>query len=885
MFHLLRSRSFVCHARLEEYISNSELPTRKNPPRQPLDSSMEKETSTAVPDSGAVSAGAATSTAASNTTDTKSIFTKLFQENIANGMDANEAAAKALQTLATLPQTQNPTPPPVDVSRSSTVQASPRHGEVSGKGNGGGAQTTTSTYVASPTEGSGLTTSSKHIVPSSDPTCNPVSPSSCGVVNIKRPAEHVSPTRERKRQELLSPSEVQSLTLEDQQQKIDGANALVDLETFQAILADEKTLVRSLTAVFHQPESLNACFVDTSTVCTPQCHAVDFDILDAVFGAMMSHEEAKGAIMMGSFLRISEMELWVKRLTPSMKVWKDPWELRGLFIMAMNPLRSDPEYHDFFNRLYRVLDQVPEAGKLVLRTWYETLSPKHFKAFVDALQQYITCSFYMEESVEPNISSATKVLADLFTIYTKQLDEGSVSGRKKGDPSSSSLLSYDDFKNDAINEDFDLKKDFQNWFVARAQEATGRARGGAKPFSFCKYNFILDAAAKAYILRLDAMLEQSHMQRQTFIQRMTMSNNGQMGVRMEVLYLVLRVHRDRIVEDTLTAVDSKSSDELKKPLKIVFEGEEGIDEGGVQKEFFQVMLRELLDPNYGMFRYNEKLRQLWFNADTFESPVKFILFGTLLGLAIYNQVILDIHFPPVVFKRLVQKEAYVPTLNDLEALDPELHQSLEFLLACEDASVTASSFEIHRTSMFGELITTELKPNGASIDVTNDNRDEFVGLYLQHLLVDSIAVQFDAFCRGFRRVCDSQTFNFFRPEELELLISGSEKLDFHALERACVYEGYTKDHRIVKEFWETVHAMPEETQRRLLSFSTGSDRAPIKGLGSLKFVLARAGPDSEQLPTSHTCFNHLLIPEYSSVEKLKKLLYMAVAESEGFGLM
>jgi hypothetical protein len=66
---------------------------------------------------------------------------------------------------------------------------------------------------------------------------------------------------------------------------------------------------------------------------------------------------------------------------------------------------------------------------------------------------------------------------------------------------------------------------------------------------------------------------------------------------------------------------------------------------------------------------------------------------------------------------------------------------------------------------------------------------------------------------------------------------------------------------------------------------TGSDRAPILGLGSVKLYISRHGDDSEQLPSSHTCFNHLLIPDYSSKEKLRQKLILAINNSEGFGLM
>jgi hypothetical protein len=46
----------------------------------------------------------------------------------------------------------------------------------------------------------------------------------------------------------------------------------------------------------------------------------------------------------------------------------------------------------------------------------------------------------------------------------------------------------------------------------------------------------------------------------------------------------------------------------------------------------------------------------------------------------------------------------------------------------------------------------------------------------------------------------------------------------------------------------------------------------------------RSGPDSDLLPTAHTCFNVLLLPEYASKEKLRERLAVAMANAEGFGL-
>ena len=126
----------------------------------------------------------------------------------------------------------------------------------------------------------------------------------------------------------------------------------------------------------------------------------------------------------------------------------------------------------------------------------------------------------------------------------------------------------------------------------------------------------------------------------------------------------------------------------------------------------------------------------------------------------------------------------------------------------------------------------------------------------------------------------------FRPEELQLLICGSPDFDFVALEKVTKYEdGFTSSSRCIRDFWEIVHGFDIESKKKLLAFATGSDRIPIDGLKGVKFVISRNGPDSNRLPTSHTCFNHLLLPEYSSKDKMKEYLLLAIHQNEGFGLM
>ena len=109
--------------------------------------------------------------------------------------------------------------------------------------------------------------------------------------------------------------------------------------------------------------------------------------------------------------------------------------------------------------------------------------------------------------------------------------------------------------------------------------------------------------------------------------------------------------------------------------------------------------------------------------------------------------------------------------------------------------------------------------------------------------------------------------------------------DFSQLEDVATYQdGFSKQHAIIIEFWRIVRSMDQRQKQLLLSFVTGSDRVPLKGMSSISFVIQRNGPDTSNLPTAMTCFNRLLLPEYSTGKKLKEKLLLAIENGKGFGL-
>jgi ubiquitin-protein ligase E3 A len=274
-----------------------------------------------------------------------------------------------------------------------------------------------------------------------------------------------------------------------------------------------------------------------------------------------------------------------------------------------------------------------------------------------------------------------------------------------------------------------------------------------------------------------------------------------------------------------------------------------------------------------------------FNPLSLESTIEFELIGIVLGLALYNSIILDIRFPLYIYKKLLNQPT---SFSDLVVAHPALAKGLKSLLddqteQVEEVYARQFTVDIER---YGESEVVELKPGGADIPLTSINRHEYVQLYTDYVLNRAINKQFTAFKKGFDLCVPASLLVLFQPEELELLICGSDVFDWQQLRESARYDdGYTEQSNMIGWFWECVQEWDEGRKRKLLMFCTGSDRAPIRGLGSLRLTISKNGGDSELLPTSHTCFNHLLLPEYGSKDKLKRLLELALDNAHGFGLI
>ncbi|KAI1780519.1 hypothetical protein F4818DRAFT_395998 [Hypoxylon cercidicola] len=482
------------------------------------------------------------------------------------------------------------------------------------------------------------------------------------------------------------------------------------------------------------------------------------------------------------------------------------------------------------------------------------------------------------------IKAAARVMALIFAANSL------THVRRKDRPDMRShghLLATSDFYNSLVD-CLDFKADFELWESRRGR------------FAFCQYPFFLSIWAKIQILEFDAKRQMAGKAREAFFDSILSHRNY-------AQYLVLNVRRDCLVEDSLKQVSEvvgSGSEEIKKGLRIEFQGEEGVDGGGLRKEWFLLLVREVFNPDHGLFVYDEDSRFCYFNSNTFETSDQYFLIGVVLGLAIYNSTILDVALPPFAFRKLLASAPPVtagapahsrPTMNytldDLAEFRPALARGLRQLLDFEgDVQATFCLDFVIDVEKYGTRVRVPLCPGGDTKMVTNANRREYVDLYVRFLLDTSVSRQFEPFKRGFFTVCAGNALTLFRPEEIELLIRGSdEPLDITSLRGVAVYTGWSRGvnperEPTVRWFWDTFQRASPAGQRRLLSFITGSDRIPAMGAASLVIKINMMGDDEGRFPSARTCFNVLSLYRYASRARLEEVLWRAVNESEGFGL-
>lgn len=349
------------------------------------------------------------------------------------------------------------------------------------------------------------------------------------------------------------------------------------------------------------------------------------------------------------------------------------------------------------------------------------------------------------------------------------------------------------------------------------------------------------------------------------------------------------VSREAIFADSFAVVMSKPPDFFKGKLTITFANEPGLDYGGVSREFFFLLSHEIFNPLYGLFAYStHENYTLQVNPHSSVNPDHleyFHFIGRVMGIAIFHKKFLDAYFVSSFYKGLLEQNV---TLEDIETIDAGLYKSLLWMQEnpAEDLCQTFSVDD----ERFGERFVEDLIPGGRDIDVTDENKFQYIDLLVRWRAVSRVQEQMQLIKKGLFEVVPRELLATFDFNDLEFLISGVSEIDVADWKANTIYRNCSADDPAVAWFWKCVEQDFDNQKRAsLLQFSTGTSRIPVNGFkdlqgsdGPRKFTI-EVLQDRNILPRSHTCFNRIDLPQYDTYETLVARLTMAIECSEGFG--
>ncbi|XP_059523592.1 NEDD4-like E3 ubiquitin-protein ligase WWP2 isoform X3 [Myotis daubentonii] len=355
-------------------------------------------------------------------------------------------------------------------------------------------------------------------------------------------------------------------------------------------------------------------------------------------------------------------------------------------------------------------------------------------------------------------------------------------------------------------------------------------------------------------------------------------------------HVKISVSRQTLFEDSFQQIMNMKPYDLRRRLYIIMRGEEGLDYGGIAREWFFLLSHEVLNPMYCLFEYAGKNNYcLQINPASSINPdhlTYFRFIGRFIAMALYHGKFIDTGFTLPFYKRMLNKR---PTLKDLESIDPEFYNSIIWIKENNLEECGLELYFIQDMEILGKVTTHELKEGGESIRVTEENKEEYIMLLTDWRFTRGVEEQTKAFLDGFNEVAPLEWLRYFDEKELELMLCGMQEIDMNDWQKNTIYRHYTKNSKQIQWFWQVVKEMDNEKSIRLLQFVTGTCRLPVGGFAELigsngpqKFCIDKVGKET-WLPRSHTCFNRLDLPPYKSYEQLKEKLLYAIEETEGFG--
>ena len=342
----------------------------------------------------------------------------------------------------------------------------------------------------------------------------------------------------------------------------------------------------------------------------------------------------------------------------------------------------------------------------------------------------------------------------------------------------------------------------------------------------------------------------------------------------------LFIDRENILESSFDQLKDFSEDDWKCHFQIHFIGEQGLDFGGLRRDWFISVSKALFNTDLSLFSISENMT-IQPSIQSYANHLQLFKFaGYLVAKAILQGEHIDGHFSHAFLCNILELKT---GLEDIKELSPCIYNSLDFILNNDIDEYDLDLYFAIDYNNFDDIKTFEFVENGSQIKVTNENKNEYVKYMIDYLTQNSIEYQNHNFFDGFDSLIPYNYIKIFTPNELDLIISGISLINVEDMKRNTEYEyPYSSDYPTVVLFFNCIKKWNQNDLEKLINFITGSPKVPFNGFQHYKNIgiplKIQSGGEKKWLPTSHTCFNILSLPEYETEDELNFKFHQAFCD-------
>ncbi|CAD8097413.1 unnamed protein product [Paramecium sonneborni] len=342
--------------------------------------------------------------------------------------------------------------------------------------------------------------------------------------------------------------------------------------------------------------------------------------------------------------------------------------------------------------------------------------------------------------------------------------------------------------------------------------------------------------------------------------------------------LEISVHRENVFMDSYQQVSRFTKKQLQDIWMINFIGEQGQDAGGPTREWFALISKEILNPIHGLFIPAPNQQYYQINREAFDTNHlnKFRFVGKIFAKAITQKVYIFGNFPSFFFKHILGSKL---SIRDIQDYDEGLYNSMNYIYQDEITSNFDFSFTYTMVDQ-GIPKEKELIPGGENIQVTHENRKDYVKKYCHQIMAKNIEAQIKAIQEGFYSIIPKDIIAIFDPTQFQQLLCGKEIIEVEDLIQNMECKGIPTDHQANKWLQNLLRSFSQDMLAKFLKFVTGSPLSPAGGFGNLtrKIIISYYFESQDNLPEGHTCSLTISLPVYASEDVLREKMETALTE-------